>query len=101
MFAADPVHAAGAPLWIAALWALFATLQRHGLAWLARRPALAALFGLVGSPLSYAAAERLGAVEVHDAFARGPLVLGVTWAAAVPAGLWLAQRTAAPSRGAK
>ena len=82
----------GVPAWIPCLWALFATLLRHSLAWLQGRPLLAALLALVGSPLSYAGAARLGAVEIHAAFARGPLVLGVSWAAAVPAALWLAAR---------
>jgi len=92
-FAPGVVALLGVPLWLASLWALFATLLRHSLAWMRGRPAVAAACGLVGSPLSYAGAERLGAVEVHDAFLRGPLVLGLTWAVAVPAAVWLAGAT--------
>ena len=84
---------AGVPLWLMSLWALFATLLRHSLRWMDGRWALAAACGLIGSPLSYSGAERLGAVEIHADFLRGPVVLGVTWAVAVPAALWLARRT--------
>lgn len=94
VFAPGVVALLGVPLWLAGLWTLFATLLRHSLGWMHGRPAVAAACGLVGSPLSYAGAERLGAVEVHDAFVRGPLVLGLTWAVAVPAAVWLAGRTA-------
>ena len=75
----------GVPTFILLLWALFATLFCHSLSWLRGRPLLAALLSLVGSPLSYRGAEAIGSVDVNDDFLRGPLVLGVTWAVAVPA----------------
>ena len=89
-FAPGLFEVAGVPVWIVCLWALFATLLRHSLAWLRGRPALAALAGLIGSPLSYSAAAGLGAVAIHPEFARGPLVLGLTWAVAVPAAVAVA-----------
>ncbi|HYJ98493.1 MAG TPA: DUF2878 domain-containing protein, partial [Burkholderiaceae bacterium] len=49
-----------APVWILALWALFAIALREPLRWLHRRLPLAALLGAIGGPLSYAGAERLG-----------------------------------------
>jgi hypothetical protein len=83
-FGAAPIAYLGVPVFIVFLWALFATLLGHSLAWLQGRPLVAALSGLVGSPLSYRGAEALGAVQVHDDIVRGPLVLGLTWAVVVP-----------------
>ncbi len=82
----------GVPPWIVALWALFAMLLLHSLRWLHGRPLIAGVCGAVGSPMSYAAAERLGAVEVHPDFLRGSLVLGATWSVAVPLFVGLARR---------
>ncbi len=83
-FAPDPIAFGPLPLWIISLWALFATLPRHALGWMRGRLVLAALFGLIGSPLSYLGAERMGAVEINSDPWRGVVVLGVTWALAVP-----------------
>ncbi|HTN50062.1 MAG TPA: DUF2878 domain-containing protein [Burkholderiaceae bacterium] len=80
-----------APLWILALWALFAPMLREPLQWLHGRPLLAALVGGIGGALSYAAAARLGAC----AFPRPLLALGalaVGWALIVPLLLAAAQR---------
>jgi hypothetical protein len=93
-FAPGMLAIAGVPPWLMALWALFATILRHSLGWLRGRYVVAAIAGLVGSPLSYRAAAAFGAVDLHPEVARGMLVVGVTWAAAVPATMWLAERTA-------
>jgi hypothetical protein len=83
-----------APLWIGVLWVLFGTTLGRSLAWLAERPGLAALLGLLGGPGSYWAGERLGAVS----FGFHPLVsmvlIGLAWAAAMPALYWLHGRLA-------
>jgi hypothetical protein len=74
----------GAPLWILALWAAFATTLVRSLAWLTRRPAWAAVFGAVGAPLAYWGAERgFGAVHFAAPEWRGALVLGAGWALAL------------------
>ena len=83
-----PAPVAGlAPAWILALWVALALSLNHSLAWLVhRRLAWAALFGLVGSPLSYWSASRFGAATfLADPFTV-LLVIGVAWAA-VMAGL--------------
>ena len=89
-----------APLWILALWALFATLLRGPLAWLHGRPLLAALLGGVGGPLSYLAAVRLGAGGFPDV-TRAMVVLAVGWAVMTPAltetARWLNRQRAVPS----
>lgn len=76
-----------APPWILALWVALALSLNHCLAWLVHRPLVwPALFGLVGSPLSYWSASRFGAATfVADPFIV-LLVLGIAWAA-VMAGL--------------
>ncbi|MDR5867839.1 DUF2878 domain-containing protein [Halomonas koreensis] len=52
------------PLWLWLLWPLFATLLHHSLAWLWRRPWLAAAGGATGAPLSYYAGARLADVTL-------------------------------------
>ncbi len=72
-----------APAWILAMWVLFAAVLRGPLSWLQGRPLVAALFGAVGGPASYAAAERLGACTLSA----GPAVfitLGAGWALFTP-----------------
>lgn len=80
------------PAWIVALWLLFATLFHRSMAWLQGRPWLAALFGLLGAPLSYVGGERLGAVAFPDPRWRGLLVAAGTWAVAMPFLLALSAR---------
>jgi hypothetical protein len=72
-----------APLWILALWALFATTLDVSMRRLQTRPLLAALLGLVGGPLSYLGAARLGACELVE---RGSALAaqGVGWALITP-----------------
>jgi hypothetical protein len=80
-----------APAWILALWALLAITLRVPLRWLHTRLVLAALLGAVGGPLSYLAAERLGACRlVHPSAALTALALA--WAAVTPLLLVLARR---------
>lgn len=63
-YAAATPLAWAAPLWMLALWAIFATTLNVSLRALRGRPALAALLGAVGAPLAYAAGARLGALEL-------------------------------------
>jgi hypothetical protein len=83
--------ALSAPVWILALWALFAVTLRESLRALHTRLPLAALLGAVGGPLSYAAAARMGACELIEPV-RTPLVLALGWSAITPLLLVLARR---------
>ena len=80
-----------APLWMVALWALFATSLNVSLRALRDRPLLAAVIGAVGAPAAYYAGERLGAIDLvattpaHVAIAAG-------WAIATPALFRVARR---------
>jgi len=77
-----PPH--GAPLWILCLWAAFALTLTRSLAWLMRRPWLAALLGALGGPLAYASAARgFAAVELAPPAARGFSALALGWGAAL------------------
>lgn len=52
-----------APVWIIAMWMLFATTFNASLRWLRERPFSALLLGLLFGPLSYYAGQRLGAID--------------------------------------
>jgi len=80
-----------APVWILALWALFAMVLREPLRWLHKRLPLAALLGALGGPLSYAAAERLDACRLVEPTIAG-VALALGWAVITPLLLLLARR---------
>jgi hypothetical protein len=96
-----PTAPAGWPPWlvppfIAGLWIAFATLPHVSLAWLASRPALAALLGAIGGPLSFAAGVRAGAVAHGPSLLATNAVLALEYALATPLLLrWLAPRSPA------
>jgi len=74
-----------APLWIVVLWASFSLTMNHSLAFLRPRPVLAALFGGIGGPLAYWAAQRgFGAVSFGGNFLYTLSILAVIWAFATP-----------------
>jgi hypothetical protein len=92
VYAAAGTRPEWAPLWILALWVLFATTLRESLAWLHGRWLLAAILGGAGGALSYLAAERLGACRLPDASLAVP-VLALGWAVITPVLLTLARRS--------
>lgn len=84
------------PYWILGLWITFALALRRCLAWLAGRYSLAAFFGAVGAPLSYAAGARLGAAS----FPPGDvtlLLMSATWLIATPILVWFAHAAPLPA----
>ena len=80
-----------APLFMIALWALFATTFNVSLRFLRERPAIAAAIGAVGGPAAYYAGARLGALQFVS---RVPalVAIGLGWALAAPALLSAARR---------
>ncbi len=78
------------PAWIVALWAAFGATLRGALAWLARRPFLAAGLAAVGSPLSFLSARALGALEFPRPLPLTLAVIALEWALLVPLLLRLA-----------
>ena len=82
------------PVWLLALWAMFATTLRGPLAWLSGRLLLSALLGAVFAAPNYFAGARLGAVVLNPDGRYSVAVLPLLWAAAMPLLVWLAHGTA-------
>jgi hypothetical protein len=80
-----------APLWLACLWANFATTLNHSLRWLQGRWLLAALFGAAGGPLAFFAGEKLGAAVFLEPGAMLILLAG-GWLVLTPASVYTARR---------
>ena len=80
-----PGHTWLLPPWLALLWLLFASTLRHSLYWTARPWWLASLLGGVAGPLSYFAGARLAGVGLPLGVGPSLLVLGLIWAALLPA----------------
>jgi hypothetical protein len=78
------------PIWIVALWGLFATTLNISLNWLKHYKLLAVLFGLIGGPLAYIAAEKLNAIQIMNTYALLALALG--WALLTPISIVIAQK---------
>lgn len=87
---AVPTHFV-APVWMVALWALFATTLNVSLRWLREWPALGVLFGALGGPAAYYAGERLGALQFADPLP-GLAAVAAGWALATPLLVALARR---------
>ena len=68
-----------APVWLAAMYALFATTINNSLARFGDNYMTAAIFGFAGSICSYYAGYRLGAVEFLIPKAGSLLVIGSVW----------------------
>jgi hypothetical protein len=83
------------PGWLTVLWAQFATLPCHSLAWLAGRPILSALLGAAGGPLAFLAGERLGGVTFPQGRAVGCAALAVVWGVAFPVLMRVSERSGA------
>lgn len=59
-------QAQGIPLWLIALWLVFATLFPVSLAWLENRLFLGAILGAIGGPSSYWLGSQLGQITVFS-----------------------------------
>lgn len=77
------------PPWMVVLWVNQATTLNSCLAWLRGRYVAGALFGAVGGPLAYLGGAKLGAASLPST--HGLVVLGITWAAAFPGLLAVAE----------
>jgi hypothetical protein len=84
------------PIWVFVIWAQFATLFHYALSWLAGRPFVAVLFGLIGGPLAYGGGIRLGAAEFGPNPMQSLLILALVWALVVPLLAWLSSRIGTP-----
>ena len=57
-----------APFWIIFLWAGFSLTLNHSMSWLLKKPRLGTFFIIIGAPLSYFSAEKLGAIQIQESF---------------------------------
>jgi len=87
-----------APLWMVAMWMLFATTLNVALRGLRERTWLAALLGAIGGPLAYFGGERLGALQFVDPRALSLLAIALGWALLAPVLLRVAARLDGYSR---
>lgn len=78
-----------APWWILCLWVNFVLTLNHSLSWLLERRWLAAVISAIGSPVSYFAGQKLGALNWLQPEML-VIVSAITWAIAVPLLLTLA-----------
>jgi len=82
---------ATAPVWIIAVWALFATTLNVSMVFLRGRPLLAAFIGIVGAPLSFLGGMHLNALQFPDTN-KALLALAIGWALWMPLMIYLAKR---------
>jgi len=85
-----PVHG-WAPLWLPALWGMFAAQANTTYQWLKRRLIIAALLGAIAGPVSFHAGAALGAVYFLKLWPAA-IVLTVGWAILLPLLMVLAGR---------
>lgn len=79
------------PIWIIGLWIAFASTLNASLRWLRDRRLIAVLFGAIGGPLAYMAAEKLGAVTLTIT-PSSHIVLAVGWGALTPLMMHLSKK---------
>lgn len=80
----------GAPLWLSALWPVFACTLLHAFSGLRTRPLLASLVGAAGGYGSYRLGASLSAVEFGSP--GSGLLIALLWAGLFPLGLIVAEK---------
>jgi hypothetical protein len=66
------------PVWIIGLWMSFSSTLNVSMRWLRNQKVTAFLFGLIGGPLAYVAAEKLGAIHIPPMLLNY-VILGLFW----------------------
>lgn len=83
-------HSMLPPLWMIALWGLFSTTLCVSLRWLLGKYVLATVIGAVMGPLSYFAGAKIGALTLPQNYSL--IAIGICWAIATPALIYLARK---------
>ena len=84
-----------APLWIMLLWLALALVINHSMSLFKHRLLLIGVLGGIGSPMSYFAGSRFGAVEWLAPAWQVILAVGLSWALILPLIFWFARERAA------
>jgi len=79
----NPISPHLAPLWILALYALFATSLNSSLSWLRNQPIISMVLGSIGASLAYFFAIRLGAASCPSE-ATTLSIIALVWFLATP-----------------
>lgn len=87
------------PLWMMCLWFGFAAALGRSLAYLGKRPLVAALVGAIAFPLNYWAGQRLGAVDFGYSLSVTLPVIALCWLVVLPAMFRLTRRLQGPEQG--
>lgn len=66
------------PMWIMILWVGFGATVRTGMQWLLSHPKVGAMFMLIGAPLSYVSAAKLGAAQIPVLW-HAMTFIGISW----------------------
>ena len=80
-----------APIWIIAMWMLFATTLNVSLRWLKNRLALAAMLGAIAGPAAFFTGYKLGGVNMPD-ITIALLALAGGWSVLMPLLMTLSNR---------
>lgn len=81
-----------APIWIIAMWALFASTLNGSLRWLHRHYFLAFILGALFGPLSYLAGAKLGAISFTKDMTLSIVILAIVWGCVLPLLFWISER---------
>lgn len=79
------------PLWMVALWVMFAGTMNCSLQWMQRRFLLALVLGAVSGPLCFLAGQRLGALQFDPDLWFSLVSIGLCWGLLLPVVFWLAR----------
>ena len=79
------------PIWMIAMWVIFATTLNVSMTWMKGRYLLAAVFGAIGGPLAYYAGHRLGAVDFNNT-SMTMIAVAVGWSVIMPTLMLLTTR---------
>jgi hypothetical protein len=82
------------PIWMWALWLVFATTLKESMSWLQGKWVLSAVLGAIAGPLCYEAGVRLGAAQWpnSDIQVFGLIYLALAWACAMPLLFYFSQK---------
>lgn len=80
------------PLWMVMMWPNFAATLNSSMKWLRGRYRTGSVLGAIAGPFSYYGGVQWQSVDLGWSFWPAMIVIGIEWAMAMPALLWLSAR---------